>query len=140
LNKGNERGIKMGIKDIFSNRTETGERHRIETLRTRYYKTNKSKAMKTAKDLIETDPRVRLLNYSEDHGEITAEFIKPKKAFMVVSIITVFPFRTAIDFTITTKTTLLPMDGGFSKREVLTLYKKLDQQLEFAGVGLSEGG
>jgi hypothetical protein len=129
----------MGIKDIFSNRTETGERHGTETLRTRYYKANRSKAMKIAKDIIEADPRVRLLDYSEDHGEITAEFIKPKKAFMVASIITVFPFRTAIDFTITTNTALLPIDWGFSRREVQNLYKKLDQQLEFAGVGLSEG-
>jgi hypothetical protein len=130
----------MGIKEIFSNRTETGERHQTVSLRTRYYKANKSKAMKMAKDLIESDPRIRLLDYSDDHGEITAEFIKPKKAFMVVSIITVFPFSTAIDFTITTNTFILPIDWGFSRREVQNLYKKLDQQLEFAGVGLSEGG
>lgn len=129
----------MGIKDFFSNRTETGEKHRTETLRTRYYKANKSKAMKNVKDIIEADPRIRLLDYLEDHGEITAEIIKPKKAFMVVSVITVFPFRTAIDFTITTNTMLLPMDWGFSKKEVFALYKKLDQRLEFAGVGLSGG-
>jgi hypothetical protein len=129
----------MGIKDFFSNRTETEEKHRTEALRTRYYKANKLKAMKIVKDILEEDSRICVLDYSEDHGEITAEFIKPKKAFMVVSVITVFPFRTAVDFTITTNTVFLPMDWGFSRKEVLTLYKKLDQQLEFVGVGLSEG-
>lgn len=128
----------MGIKDFFSYRTETGENHQQNELKTRYYKTNKTKAMKQIKELLEAEPHIKLLDYSEDHGEITAEYIKPKKAFLVISVITVFPFRTAIDLTITTKTLLLPMDGGFSKRAVLSMYKKLDKHLEFVGVGLSE--
>jgi hypothetical protein len=128
----------MGIRDIFSNRTETGEKHKTQELRTRYYKANKPKVMKVVKELIEADPRIRLLDYSEGHGEVTAQYVKPKKAFMVVSVIMVFPFRTAVDFTITTSTKLLPIDGGFSKKEVLNYYKKLDKQLEFVGVGLSE--
>lgn len=128
----------MGIKDFFSYRTETREKHQQEELKTRYYKTNKARAMKQIKELLEAEPHIRLLHFSEEHGEITAEYIKPKKAFLVISVITVFPFRTAIDLTITTKRLLLPMDGGFSKKAVLALYRKLDKQLEFVGVGLSE--
>lgn len=130
----------MGFKDIFRNQAETRDRHKDEQLKTRYYKVSKYKALETVKSMIESDPRIKLLSFSEDHGEITAEYIKPKKAFMVATVIMVFPQRTAIDFTLTTKTGLLPMDFGFSKREVLYLYQKLDKQLPFAGVGLGEQG
>ncbi|WP_202078186.1 cytosolic protein [Caldalkalibacillus salinus] len=128
----------MGIKDFFSNRAETQEIHRDERLQTRYYKANLKKSLDAVDDLLKADARINVLSYSEDHGEITAEFLKPKKAFIVVSCITVFPFRTAVDFTVTTKTTFLPFDAGFSKREVIHFYEKLDQRLTFAGTGLSE--
>ncbi|GAA0375577.1 cytosolic protein [Bacillus horti] len=128
----------MGFKDFFSNRTETLEQHRNKDLQTRYYKANKSKVMQAVKSIIESDPQLRLLDYSEDHGEITAEYIKPRKAFVVVSVITVFPYRTAVDFTITTSTLFLPIDWGFSRKATLHLYEKVNKELEFIGVGLTE--
>jgi hypothetical protein len=103
-----------------------------------YYERGVVRAMMQIKELLEAEPNIKLLHFSEEHGEITAEYIKPKKAFLVISVITVFSFRTVIDLIITIKTLLLPMDGGFSKKAVLGLYKKLDKNLEFVGVGLSE--
>nr|WP_025027953.1 hypothetical protein [Caldalkalibacillus mannanilyticus] len=127
----------MGLKEFFSNRTETSENHQVKELRTRYYKTTKTQAMKVVKEMLEQEPRITLLDVSEDRGEINAEFIKPKRAYLVVNIITVFPYRTAIDFAIITKTSL-PMDFGYSKKETLALYERLDKHLEFVGTSLSE--
>lgn len=128
----------MGIKQFFSNHTETSEKHPAKELQTRYYKANKLKTIRTLEEILHRDSRIAVLSISEEHGEITAEYVKGKKAFMVVSIITVFPYRTAVDFTITTRTFLLPFDWGFSRKEVLSFYKQLDRALEFAGTGLSE--
>ncbi|GGK11575.1 hypothetical protein GCM10010965_00600 [Caldalkalibacillus thermarum] len=125
----------MGWRDFFSNRVETSDTHPNENLKTRYYKTTQQQAMRFLKDLIEQDSRLRLLSYSEEHAEITAEYIKPKKAFMVISVIMVFPYRTAVDFTISTQT-LWPTDWGFSRNQVQYFYRKLDGRFEFAGTGL----
>jgi 6-phosphogluconate dehydrogenase len=129
----------MGFRDFFTNRTETTENHHHEELRSRYYKTTKQKAIRILEDMLRSDQRIDLLSVSEELGEITAEVRKPRKAFMVISVIMVYPYRTAIDFTVTTQTKLLPIDGGYSKKEILRQYKKLDKQMEFVGVGLGEG-
>jgi hypothetical protein len=126
----------MGLKDILSNRTETAEKHHLEQFKTRYYKTTKSKALSTIKAIIEADDRMEILDYLEDLGEINVQILKPKKAFMVISIITVFPYRTAVDLTVVTQTGL-PLDFGYSKTEVLELYKKIEKHLEFIGTSLS---
>lgn len=128
----------MGLKDFFSNRTETQDHHRISELQTRYYKATRSKVMETVKGILDRQPNVKVLDFLEEHGEITAELIKPRKAFLVVSVVTVFPYRTAIDLTITTNTLLLPIDWGYSRRTAIQLYEKFDKELEFVGVGLSE--
>lgn len=128
----------MGIKEFFSNRAETTDKHTIPELRTRYYKVNKQKAMEAVRYMINQEERFKLLDYSESLGEVTVEILSPRRAFMVLSVITVFPFRTAIDFTITTSTLLLPIDLGYSKKQVISFYKKLDKQLEFAGVSLNK--
>jgi len=127
----------MGLKNLFSNRTETSEQHQDPALRTRYYKTTKPQAIKKLKELLEQDPRISDIDISEERGEINAEIIKPKNAYLVANVITVFPFRTAIDFAVITKT-VLPLDFGNSKKEVLALYQKLDKHLEFVGTSLSE--
>lgn len=127
----------MGVKDLFSHRTETTEDHHNEQLRTRYYKTTKQKAMTTLKQFVEEEPRFKLLSVSEEHGEIMVQVVKPRKAFMVISVIMVYPYRTAIDLTITTETTIIPIDFGYSRKEVLHIYERLNKLFEFAGVGLS---
>jgi hypothetical protein len=126
----------MGIKEFFSSRAETSENHNTPELKTRYYKTTRTSAMKMLKQLIDAMPELELLDYAEERGEINAQYIGSKKAYLVASIITVFPYRTAIDFTIITKTSL-PTDFGYSKQEVLKWYRKLDKSLEFVGVSLS---
>ncbi|MDQ0337837.1 putative metalloprotease with PDZ domain [Caldalkalibacillus uzonensis] len=127
----------MGLRDFFTNRAETSDTHPNQALQTRYYKTTGQQAMKFLRDVIEQDPRLRLLSYSEEHAEITAEYIKPKKAFVVVSVIMVFPYRTAVDLTISTQT-VWPTDFGFSRKQVQFFYRKLDERFEFAGTGLGE--
>ncbi len=127
----------MSLRDFFSKRTETTENHPTEALKTHYYKTTKQQAMCAIKHMIEEDLRIKLLGSSDEHGEIIAQYVQPRQAFMVISVIMVRPYRTAVDITVTTNT-WLPLDGGFSKKVVLNFYQKVDQMFELAGVGLGE--
>lgn len=124
----------MSIKEFFSNRTETMDNHRNKELQTKYYKVNQAKAMQALRTILEQYPKIKILDYSEEHGEITAEFIKPRKAFVVVSVITVSPYRTAVDLTITTSTILFPMDWGYSRKAAIHLYNKFEKELGQVGI------
>lgn len=47
---------------------------------------------------------------------------------MVVTVVTVRPFETAIDFNVSTETPL-PFDFGFSRKVIVELYERLDKSL-----------
>ncbi|WP_416433621.1 hypothetical protein [Priestia megaterium] len=47
----------------------------------------------------------------------------------MITIINVRPLETAIDFSATTESKVVPVDFGFSKELVRTLYKSFDQKL-----------
>jgi hypothetical protein len=52
-------------------------------------------------------------------------------------VISVRPLETAVDFSVTTETTLLPFDFGRSRNVIIDLYRKLDQRLPYIGSGLN---
>lgn len=60
---------------------------------------------------------------------------KEKKVLIVVSVITVKPFRTAVDFSCATETAL-PSDFGSSRKLTVSLYKELDDTLPYIGSDL----
>ncbi|MFB4210686.1 DUF1499 domain-containing protein [Shouchella sp. JSM 1781072] len=128
----------LGVRDtfnrVFSTRTETGEIHPNKELQTRYYKTTKDKAMTAIEELLKK--RGFLIKRSEEErGEIVAQSAKGKKVLIVVSVITVKPFRTAVDFSCATDTAL-PSDFGSSRKLTLSLYRDLDNTLTYIGSAL----
>jgi hypothetical protein len=133
------RPIVQKLKHLFSNHCETHERHPDEQLKSRYYKTTHATAVKTIKELIEKLPGFQLLSVSEERGEISFSVHRGKKAFVVVTVISVRPFETAIDFSVTTETKWLPIDFGFSRNLVIELYQKLDERLPYIGSGMYSG-
>lgn len=128
----------MGIRDTFnriiSTRTETGEEQPNKELQTHYYKTTKDKAMRAVEELV-TKKGFEIKRSEEDRGEIVAQSKSGKKVLLVVSVITVKPYRTAVDFSCATETAL-PSDFGHSRKLTVSLYKQLDEQLPYVGSAL----
>jgi hypothetical protein len=54
----------------------------------------------------------------------------------VITVISVRPFETAIDFSVTTDTKVLPFDFGFSRRVIIDLYSQIDKRLPYIGSGM----
>lgn len=124
------------IKDFFSTHQETRENHYNPDLKSHYYKTTNKKALQTVKELIEQTPGMTVTSVSEERGEMSVNIDRPRKAFLIVTVISVRPFETAVDLTVTTNT-VLPTDFGYSKKVISDLYKKLDQKETFVGTGKS---
>jgi len=125
------------LKYLLSNHCETEENHWDEPLRSRYYKTTAKSALKAVKEIVEKTPHYDLLSISEERGELSVAIRRGRKAFMVITVISVRPFETAIDFSVTTETKILPIDFGFSRHVVLEMYRQLDQQLPYLGSGMN---
>lgn len=126
----------MKWKHILTNHNETSERHSDEQLKSRYYKTTQSTALQVVKEMFEQMDGCRIVAISEERGEMSVSLTKGKKAFIVVTVISVRPFETAIDFSVTTETTWLPVDFGFSRQLIIRLYDQLEKRLPYIGSGI----
>lgn len=127
--------IMQKVKQVFSTHAETMDSHPDEQLRSRYYKTSTKNALKAVEDVIRGLKGYTVTSVSPERGEMSVNIAGSKKAFVVVTVITIRPFETAIDFSVTTETPL-PSDFGFSRKVILELYNQLDKQLVFIGSGL----
>ncbi|AOL35432.1 MULTISPECIES: cytosolic protein [Geobacillus] len=125
------------IKYAFTNHCETRENHEDEELRSHYYKATNRAVIDAVKELLSSLPGAELVSVSEERGEICAQTKRGKKLFIVATVISVRPFETAVDFSATTETKLLPFDFGHSRAVILDLYRKLDARLPYIGSGLN---
>ncbi|WP_078545171.1 cytosolic protein [Litchfieldia alkalitelluris] len=116
------------FKSFFTNHNETRDEHQDPALRSHYYKTTQKKALEAVQELFGSMNGYKVTSVSEERGELS---IKSKKAFIVVTIISVRPFETSVDFSVTTESGFIPIDFGYSKKEINNLYNKLDSKLPF---------
>ncbi|AOM82271.1 DUF1499 domain-containing protein [Salisediminibacterium beveridgei] len=130
-------GIKENLKKIFSKHTETREEHADERFQTRYYKTMPDKAIKELHQIFERGEGFEVRDYSEERGEMIVHVNKGKRMLMVVTVIMVRPYRTAIDFSVATETFLFS-DFGISGKMIQVMYDELDQRMTFVGTGLAK--
>jgi hypothetical protein len=128
-------GFKDKINKFVSTHTETREAHSDEALKTRYYKAMKDKAFNEVLTLFGQTPQFEVKSSSTERGEIIVIGKGKRKVFLVATIIMVSPLRTAVDFAVTTETSL-PFDFGYSAKVIKEIYQKLDQCLEYVGSGL----
>ncbi|MBP3949732.1 DUF1499 domain-containing protein [Bacillus suaedae] len=129
-------GLLDNVKRFFSIRTETTEEHNVKDLQTRYYKTTKDKAMQALEPIL-VQSGWEIARSEVERGEIVAKMKKGKRKMLVLTIITVKPFKTAIDLSCSTDTSL-PTDLGHSQKVVLDMYKKIDKELTYIGSGLGK--
>ncbi|MBM7701249.1 cytosolic protein [Metabacillus iocasae] len=122
-------GALQSLKQAFSNHTETNDHHHDPNLRSHYYKTTAPNGFKTVKEMVEKIEGFHILAAYEDRGEISVNIKKGRKAFMVITVISLRPFETAVDLSVTTETKVLPFDFGYSKQLVKAMYEQLDKKL-----------
>ncbi|MCK0471356.1 DUF1499 domain-containing protein [Halalkalibacter sp. APA_J-10(15)] len=127
-------GALSSIKRFFSIRTETTEGNELKELQTRYYKTTKDKAMQTIENVL-IQSGWEIARSEEERGEIVANMKKGKRKMLVLTIITVKPFKTAVDLSCSTDT-VLPTDFGHSRKVVVDVYNKIDRELTYIGSSL----
>lgn len=125
------------VKQFFTTQAETTDTHKSEQLRSRYYKTNTQNALKVIEEMLRGIKDCRITSVSPERREISAAFTGKTKALLVVTVVTIRPFETAVDFMVFTET-VLPTDFGFSKRLIIDLYNMLDKRLVFIGTGLGQ--
>ncbi|MBO9130599.1 cytosolic protein [Bacillus sp. 165] len=131
-------GLFQKAQNFFSAHAETNDNHHDEQLKSRYYKTNTKNALKVVQEILTGLNGYKITSVSEERGEISVLVSSGKQALMIITVITIRPFETAVDFSVSTDTTMLPTDFGFSKRVILDMYERLDKQLIFIGTSLSE--
>ncbi|WP_147803421.1 DUF1499 domain-containing protein [Alkalicoccus halolimnae] len=128
-------GLKQNLKKIFSTRTETSEDNEDKTLQTHYYKAMKDKVIDELHAMFSKKQGYEVSSVSDEHGEMIVRINKGKKAFMVITVIMVRPYKTAVDFSVNTDTILFT-DFGHSASLIRELYKELNGRLTFVGTGL----
>lgn len=120
--------LSQKLASFFSNRAETRDHHVDVRLKTRYYKTTKDKGLQALENFFKHSQRFEINSMSTEHGEISVNVKKGKKAFIIATVIMVRPFQTAIDFSVMTES-LLPIDFGYSTRLILELYEQMNKEL-----------
>ncbi|ASB87957.1 cytosolic protein [Bacillus sonorensis] len=116
------------IQGFFSTHAETSDHHPLDELKSRYYKATAKQALEAVKEVLDGLDCCTAISVSEERGEISAEVAKPRKAFLVATVVSVRPFDTAVDFNISTET-FLPTDFGYSRSMVSSVYRELDRKL-----------
>ncbi|HET7627828.1 MAG TPA: cytosolic protein [Bacillales bacterium] len=124
--------VKSKLSQLFSGHVETAEHHVEAELRTHYYKTTKDRMMKELNRIFNENERFEVVAQSAERGEITVNVHGKKLYYLVVSVIMVRPFRTAVDFTVTAKR---GMDFGFGRKIMASLYESLARSFEYIGTG-----
>ena len=120
--------FRQTLRKFFGNRAETREDHVDKTLQTRYYKTTKDRALDSLENTFKNSQTFKLNSISKDHGEISLLKTKGRKAFIVVTVIMVKPFQTAVDFSVSSES-ILPFDFGYSTKLIQELYELVNKDL-----------
>ncbi|ELK47268.1 cytosolic protein [Halobacillus sp. ACCC02827] len=119
--------MKAFISRYISNHSETSEQHKDEELVTHYYKAKRDDVFRAVEELFPAPSQI--VASSKERGELTIKYKGKRRAFIVVTIIMVRPFRTAVDFSVTTDSGG-PVDFGYSRNTIVSLYKQLDSQFQ----------
>ncbi|WP_100373725.1 DUF1499 domain-containing protein [Bacillus sp. FJAT-45037] len=129
-------GILDKIKQLTSTRAETSESHADKQMRTHYYKISRDKAIDAVDQVIQA-AGWKIKKIEKERGEIIAYPTTNNKSILIVTIVTVKPFRTAIDFACSSDT-MLPTDFGKSKKTVIHLYELINKEIPYIGSGIGE--
>ncbi|PLR81498.1 hypothetical protein CVD25_16915 [Bacillus canaveralius] len=123
------------LRTRYSKQCETKENHPDSDLKTRYYKGSFNQVFQAAEEIFKNDSNCRVTSVAKEHGEIAVEVKGNVPAFLIVTIITVKPYETAIDMNISTEKFSLAGFHRSLKNELLSFYKKFDERFTYIGSG-----
>lgn len=118
--------FKHFIAKYFHNHAETSENHWDPALQTHYYKTTKEKGLQEIEAFFHRSDAYEVHSISKEHGEVSVNIVKGRKAFIIVTIIMVRPYQTAIDVVVSSES-FFPFDFGYSSTCIKRLYEGWDQ-------------
>jgi hypothetical protein len=93
--------------------------------------------MNKIEEILNQSNQFQLLNVSTERGEISANIKRPRKGLLVFTVVSVRPYRTAVDISVSFDT-ILGVDFGRSHKLIQSLYKELEQHFEYVGSGLAD--
>jgi hypothetical protein len=117
----------VNIFSRFKKQLETSDRNTDDSLKTHYYKATFNQLFQSVEKLFHDDADCRVTTVSKEHGEIAVEINKPTPCFLIVTIVSVKPMETAVDFNISSESfSLLGMYPQLKKR-VEAYYEKINK-------------
>lgn len=120
---------KPSIFQRFQKKCETSDDHFDKDLKSHYYKSSFDKVLTTVEDMFKKDPAMKITAVSKDRGEISVSMTSGPKAFIIVTVIQVRPFQTAVDFMVSSEKFSIFGLYPTLKKLVLSFYQELDKQL-----------
>ncbi len=129
--------IKQTLAKYAGKNAETSEKHPAESLRTHYYKTKQEEAFWAIRNILSAMDGTVIRGESKERGEISAD-LDNGKAFLVATAVTVKPFRTAVDFSVSMNSSIVPLSFGYPWAKIEFLYRELNKELSFIGTGLAD--
>ena len=119
--------IMVNIFTRFKKQLETSDSNTDVSLKTHYYKGTFNQLFQSIEKLFHDDADCRVTTVSKDHGEIAVEINKPIPCFLVVTIVSVKPMETAVDFNISSESFSLLGIYPQLKKRVVSYYERINR-------------
>ncbi len=118
----------------FRKQIETTDQNTDDSLKTHYYKATFTQLFQSVEKLFHEDADCRVTTVSKEHGEIAVEVSKPTPCFLIVTIVSVKPLETAVDFNISSeKFSLFGMYPNLKKR-IQSYYEQINKRHNLVGI------
>jgi hypothetical protein len=118
----------------FKKQIETSDKIADDSLKTHYYKAKFNQLFDSVEKLFHEDADCRVTTVSKDHGEIAVEISKPLPCFLIVTIVSVKPMETAVDFNISSEKFSLIGTYPALKNRINSYYERINQIHTFVGI------
>ncbi|MGX6443002.1 hypothetical protein ACWM35_07180 [Neobacillus sp. K501] len=119
----------------FSKQIETSDGQKDDSLKTHYYKATFNQLFQSVEELFRQDADCRITTVSKERGEIAVEINKPAPCFLIVTVVSVRPLETAVDFTISSESFSLTGSYPTLKKRIQSYYQRLNQIHTFIRAG-----
>lgn len=111
----------------FSKQIETSDAQQEDALKTHYYKGTFNQIFQAVEDMLRSDADCRITTVSKEHGEIAVEVNKPVPCFLIVTVVSVRPMETAVDFTISSENFSLTGMYPVLRKRIISFYERLNR-------------
>jgi hypothetical protein len=118
----------------FKKQIETSDKIADDSLKTHYYKAKFNQLFDSVEKLFHEDADCTVTTVSKERGEIAVEVSKPIPCFLIVTIVSVRPIETAVDFNISSERFSLTGSYPTLKKRINSYYERINQLHTFVGI------